>query len=161
MGARCAGCGDCCRLIGIKSRIEDLRHTFFNVLRGNEDVLHPDGTAEATGRVLYERAFILNHWSPVTHDEGMAIDPLVVESSERDGRTLYVCDAYEPETRTCRVHDRNPAVCSGFPWYGGQPNDYALLAFPRCSFWHDVPRDQWPEGIDPLPSPDPVPENCC
>ena len=157
MAASCAGCGACCAVIGVGITIEDVRHTFMDILRG-EDFTTRDGTAQHAGLVLQERAFLLANWSPVTPEEAQAIDPRIAAMGER---SFYVCGQFDAQTRRCNAHERKPSVCSGFPWYGGQPNNYALAAFPRCSYWHDVPRDQWPEGIDPLPSPEPEPENCC
>jgi len=89
-------------------------------------------------------AFVKAHWRPA------AGEPL--------GTHYFACDAYDSDSHLCTAHEERPGVCRGYPWYGREPTAEVAekrLIGTRCSYWHDIPRDQWPEGIEPLPSPPP------
>ena len=106
---------------------------------------HEDGTRKwgekdrATAVRNYEDAtFILQHW----HDLG-------------DGDSL--CDRFDPETRLCMAHDERPPICQDFPYYGENTAQKVIDSLGegdlRCSFWADVPKEQWPKGVRPLKVP--------
>lgn len=47
------------------------------------------------------------------------------------------CDVFDPDTRTCTAYEDRPPICSGFPWYGAEPDRERLLD-PCCTFNADV-----------------------
>lgn len=157
----CAMCGDCCRLIRIPHR---------QIGEGDEATWEPRDTAHmlwlrdgdhADGASAADMDFILANWVERTPVEGRAILPALVAVYEdfygegNDPGTYYTCNQFDGERNLCKVHDAQPRVCSGYPWYESPPGETSGLsrAFLRCSFWVDVPREKWPEGCDPLPSP--------
>lgn len=84
-----------------------------------------------------------------------AINPLI---TEKPGGVFYECDAFDPVARVCTAHDTRPQICSGFPWYTEPPYSQApdwkpqadtLYSWRRCSFWADVPRETWPDDVQP------------
>jgi hypothetical protein len=85
-----------------------------------------DRRLEAIRNYLDAR-WIIDHW----HDLG-------------DGDAL--CDAFDPQTRTCLAYDERPPVCSDYPWYRKSPGNDQIASL-RCSFWADVPKEEWPKGV--------------
>jgi Fe-S-cluster containining protein len=68
-----------------------------------------------------------------------------------DGGTLYRCDYFDPQSRTCTAHDQRPDICRNFPWYGAEPNAWAASqVHPRCSYLLDLPAADRPPGARPL-----------
>jgi Fe-S-cluster containining protein len=59
------------------------------------------------------------------------------EGSPAPVQYLVTCDQFDPETRMCTAHDDRPPICSGYPWYGAEPNPNRALD-PQCSFIADV-----------------------
>jgi Fe-S-cluster containining protein len=121
----CARCGACCERIYYSDTPEEIDHR----AEGGE------GIGEWS---RYDAQFIRYYWRGA--DDG-------------NGNIVYSCDAYDPIARTCMQHENRPQVCRGFPWYGDEPNAKAIRPFKHCSFWADLPRERWPEGVVPLPDP--------
>ena len=129
---QCAKCGDCCRAIPLRLTKAQLRTQLVASKRNQED-----------------REFILKHWHRISRVEAARRIPsfgIYDGTPER----FYECDQFDPGTNLCMAHDTRPPVCRGFPWYSTGPDETSLRAFPRCSFWHDVPREKWPAGVIPL-----------
>jgi hypothetical protein len=103
----------------------------------------------------YTHRFVLRHWHPISREEAGKRNPRFL----LDVRLLYFyeCDQFDGQTNRCRAYDERPEVCRGFPWYSGSPDKKSLLFWRRCSYWHDVPWDDWPVDIEPLPSPEKPP----
>jgi Fe-S-cluster containining protein len=100
--------------------------------------------------------FVLKHWRRISRAKAAALNPLLLKNP---GGYFYACDAYDKERRLCTAHDTRPAICSGFPWYneppysqdaGWTPEAETLRPWTECSFWLDVPQDQWAEGVRPI-----------
>jgi len=49
----------------------------------------------------------------------------------------YRCDVFDPHTRTCTAYADRPPICSGYPWYGAQPDRERVLD-PWCAYQADV-----------------------
>lgn len=126
----CAKCGDCCAVIMLKVTKADI-----------EKCSGPD------------RDFIMQHWTEISRKEANRLAPGLVKLCRGNPHVFYSCDKWDSESRLCTAHDERPPVCQGFPWYDREPNGFALLPYRRCSFWHEVPREQWPDGVQPLESP--------
>jgi len=121
----CARCGDCCEVI----------HTRLNKREWeDEDPSKP---------------FVMEHWHELSFEEAAKRKPAVVRGSE-PGSTFYTCDQFNSETRLCMAQDKKPWICRGFPGYGKAPTVLGLAPYTRCSYWHDIPREQWLDGIEPL-----------
>jgi Fe-S-cluster containining protein len=128
--ASCARCGDCCRNIWTAAGPA--------FLEGET----PEGEAAAANH-----AFMRAHWKlEETREAG----------DGREWETFrYTCDAFDEATSSCTAYDTRPPICSGHPYYDralGELEPSSLLS-KRCSFWADIPRELWPEDVDPLPSP--------
>jgi hypothetical protein len=65
-----------------------------------------------------------------------------------DGHIELDCRFYDREHMACRAYDHRPAMCSGYPWYGREPDTSRLYG--QCSFLLDVPPSERPEGSRPL-----------
>jgi Fe-S-cluster containining protein len=148
--ATCAQCGDCCERFAL-----DTDHGAFSAHpqeppAGYED-RDPDweDVWQEWDKHLADGFFQRVHFHPVMADGQHAHEPT-------SGRGYYTCDAFDPVTRLCTAHNERPDTCRGYPWYDAGTATHELPS--RCSFWHDVPRSQWPPDADPLPSPpnDPV-----
>ena len=121
----CAKCGDCCDPVIV---------TFDPQVYAAEQLARRDPPGGAPEWVRYQYQFFLDHWT----SQSSRVDA--------DGVTVHHvrCDQFDRTTRTCLAHDRQPQVCSGYPWYGREegdenrrPAEKALS--PRCSFNADVP----------------------
>lgn len=120
----CAKCGDCCEAIYIGTT----KTAVTQAQRGSED-----------------EVFIRKHWRRISRRE----------AALRRGVTAthgpyYVCLKFDRTTRLCTAHDERPPACRNYPWYGNEPRIPAIAAYKRCSFWHDIPRSDWPDDVIPL-----------
>lgn len=139
----CAMCGDCCRVIGLRWPKQAFRE------RRDDPAPLTSPNAQA------DHDFILRHWTEVSVERAERLLPGFTAAYQPGATFFYVCDAFDYESNLCTAHDERPPVCSDFPWYNTPPGTRGAInrAFRRCSYWADVPREQWPEGIAPLPSP--------
>lgn len=49
------------------------------------------------------------------------------------------CDVFDPATRRCTAHADRPPICSGYPWYGAEPDPERGRTLDLvCSFQADV-----------------------
>lgn len=134
----CSGCGDCCDPVthdvrqsrafvrGWAGAADPRIDYVWTNLYVKESKWREDRREEAIRNYLDAR-WMVDHWL----DLG-------------DGDAL--CDAFDPETRTCLAYDERPPVCSSYPWYGKPPDNGAIASL-RCSFWADVPKEDWPKGV--------------
>jgi hypothetical protein len=140
---RCAACGSCCRVLSLQGSHDSYRL----LLEQFPERLSPDQRLNA--------AFILAHMHPIGPALALQINPMLAMKDIH--ANFYLCDRYEAVSQRCLAYDERPPVCSGFPKYNRPLTDaqYAsgLSPHPRCSFWADVPKDLWPDYVDPLPSP--------
>jgi Fe-S-cluster containining protein len=134
----CARCGACCEVIPLSATKKQVAQ----VTRGSGE---PENTRSAR--------FILKHWHRISRPTAEAINPRLTRENT-DGRYFFTCDQYDAEHRLCLAQDTKPNTCSLFPFYGGDPASeggiQTLTPFPRCSYWHAIPRDRWPEDTFPL-----------
>jgi Fe-S-cluster containining protein len=65
------------------------------------------------------------------------------------GSIELTCRFYDRDHRACRAYAQRPAMCSGYPWYGREP-DGSKPAYGQCSYLLDVPPPERPEGSRPL-----------
>jgi len=147
--AGCARCGACCDPVAFtRAHYEALVKWSSGELDGIPDPGDDEGWAcwqehgwEDRDGAIYKYApggnirvnadFIAVHWTPAAGGEGCA------------------CDMYDRDSRLCTAHDSRPPVCSGYPWYGHDPDSGVSLPL-QCSYLADLPRDQRPEGARPL-----------
>ena len=135
----CSGCGDCCDPVTYDVRkgreflikwatAGDPRIDFVWKTRWlNGPARWTNERRPEAVRNHLDARWIIDHW----HDLG-------------DGDAL--CDAFDPKTRTCLAYDERPPVCSSYPWYDKPPDNGAIASL-RCSFWADVPKEDWPKGV--------------
>jgi len=128
MGAGCAQCGSCCEAIVVD--------------KPKSNWAYGDPS----------RGFVNKHWHPISRAEVLKRNPNIPEE-ELKGMSTYECDKYNKETHQCMAGWEKPYVCTGFPWYTGQPEAQRIRWWPKCSYWHDLPKQQWLAGTDPLPDP--------
>lgn len=121
-------CGKCCEVIGLTTA------------KSNFPVGDPS------------RNFIKHAWSPITRVEALKRNPNIPPEEAKDLK-FYECSFYEKDTHKCGAGYLKPMICKGFPWYAREPVAEVIRWWPNCSYWHDVPKEQWPGGTDPLPDP--------
>ena len=154
----CAKCGDCCTSIPwTDADIERVAKPFLIDGKLSPDPRDdwPSWVKEGSGGGEWgedELEMALKGWRNARWVLGLIPTP---------DPTRFECSSFDRETRLCTIYDDRPHVCRDYPWYGPSPSDprYDGQIGPedflplRCSFWADVPRDQWPKGVDPLPVP--------
>lgn len=133
----CNGCGDCCERISLSANWNHIVETVewarewrawaWENLRDGED----GGMMQADLDHVHNAEFILANWTPIPEDAALPMP-------------RFQCAAFDTVTRTCTAYARRPPICSGYPWYGGEPLTYSPWLSPRCSFWADVPLDRRP-----------------
>lgn len=74
-------------------------------------------------------SFAREHWT-VTH----------TGEDDVDGSTVYVvrCAKFDPHGRTCTAYGDRPPICSGYPWYGDDPDPDRRGLNLVCVFQADV-----------------------
>jgi hypothetical protein len=90
-------------------------------------------------------AFLLAHWHEIPREAALAISPRL----EQRAGPFFICDQFDYVSRQCLAQETKPYVCREYPWYGDPPRS-GQIDSPRCSYWWDVPRAEWPEGVTPL-----------
>ena len=131
----CARCGMCCEVLPL------------DVNRQKMERMRLNASADA----FRDLEFMLRHFHRISRTEAFKRNPFFRARGTRKG-VYYTCDQYDAQNHLCLAQENKPRTCSEFPWYGGDPAERVshLKPFPRCSYWHDVPREQWPDGVDPL-----------
>lgn len=158
--ANCAKCGACCERIFIGTDYETMMGPTRECQSPPEGYEERDPEHEDIWKKwdeyltiqVRDALFLRVHWHPIL-ENGQQVhrDATNPEKSEKGGKRYgYTCDAFDAESRLCTAQEKKPPICSRYPFYDGL---VSKPDFRECSFWHDVPRNQWPEGIDPLPSP--------
>lgn len=127
----CNKCGDCCDVIRLKQTKQELRERKFR-----------------------DYEFLMKNWKRISKSVANSINPSLVklELVSEKKSFYYSCEKFNSTTRTCEAHEERPSVCRGFPWYNGliEPNQLTLSPYKRCSFWNDVDKSDWLEGVIPL-----------
>jgi Fe-S-cluster containining protein len=124
----CNGCGDCCRVVTLSADKAAMRK-----IR-----LEPSN-----------RRWIDRDLQRLSGTEARRLLPSLPRSSSQP---YYRCRWFNYETSRCDAYDQRPPICTGFPFYGHEPAAKSLGSRPRCSFWADVPREEWPAGFVPVES---------
>lgn len=154
----CAMCGDCCRAIAMKRSMTRIvawarwYRQWDRYLASGGEVRPTQEEHGHNPRTRLDVYFMEKHWHRVGREEAARLLP----GMGYKGAYYFTCDAFDPEANLCTAHEERPPICRDFPWYESRPDlEVTRLnpAFRRCSYWADVPRERWPEGIDPLPSP--------
>ena len=151
--ARCAGCGDCCRMVALQSSADTYRW-----LLDTHD-------AQLTDINRANAHFVVQHMHQI--DIALAAQMNPVKVLQDINMSFYICDRYDAANQRCLAYDARPPMCQGFPRYGLPLTDeqyaFGLAPYPACSFWHDVPTEHWPAYVTPMDSPgDPLqPTNVC
>lgn len=144
----CARCGQCCENITISA--DGLDKWTTGALEGVPDPRTDDGWAwwQESGWTDRDRAW--RWWNP-DGDNRLCADFITAHWKLNDDGRTYSCDAFDQVTRLCMAHDERPPVCSGYPWYGTEPDDVHISALGgQCSYLLDVAPDRRPEGSRPL-----------
>jgi len=150
----CSGCGQCCSLLALQGNHAAYR---FVLAKFPAEAVTPEQRANAS--------FILEHMHEIDINIAYQINGRRVVQDPY--AHFYLCDAYDVNENLCRMYAERPPMCKGFPWYGLDPTDprvaSGLAPYHRCSFWADVPREQWPDWAEPTASPaEPLrPVNVC
>jgi len=141
----CNGCGGCCEILSLQGKPDSYRY-----------VLETPALAERlteTNRANME--FALRHLHPISVALAARINPRKAWQDVHGN--FYLCDRYDVTAKRCMAYDERPPMCTGFPRYGLPLTDEQFAAglapYAQCSFWNDVPRELWPDYVDPLPSP--------
>lgn len=132
----CGLCGDCC---------EDILYHSHAALR----------TAfKRTGSMAPSAPFVLEHWHAVNKDafikSSVPVGKRRRARRELRGKSIYNCDRFDPVSRLCTAHDERPPVCAGFPFYDGGPIRDRIGGRYRCSYWWDIPPEEWPKQAKPI-----------
>lgn len=134
----CNNCGRCCDPVVLPYTQDDIRHlppfgkgSMFIALQDPEN-----------------RRWILEDLIPIRRRDGvdavadyMSAGAKTAYSSNGEAVVLFShffkCKWYNKEERTCEAYDRRPPICSGYPWYGDEPDE--TKAIPKeCSYNADV-----------------------
>ena len=114
MKSKCNCCGECCRVI-------NLQYTKKRLMK----IKNPSVK------------FILEHWYRISREEAHKRQPSKGYLNGWSGSYFYVCDAWDEETRLCKIHESRPEICSGFPFYGKDDpgnGDLAWLTVIGCGY---------------------------
>lgn len=136
----CNGCGDCCDPVA------------YDVRKGKDFLMKWAAASDPRIDAVWEKLWVRspNKWKDDRRPEAIRnyLDARWIVDHWHDlGDGDALCDAFDPETRTCLAYDARPPVCSNFPWYNKPPvSDFVFLS-DRCSFWADLPEETWPEAV--------------
>lgn len=78
---------------------------------------------------------VIDHWEPLEEDP-----------------TRFNCNYFDSKKRLC-THPNRPYICTGFPWYGREPENEVPLSpekSKRCGFWLDTPEENRPKNFLPV-----------
>lgn len=128
----CAKCGDCCEEIWIAYSKAGLEREL--------------ASGELSSKNAESMRFVLKHWTRIPRNR-------LSRNNVAPGGFYYTCDRFDAVERTCTAHEDRPPICQDFPWYGKEPDPVRLTGHRRCSFWHDVPQELWPDNLEPLEAP--------
>lgn len=152
-GLGCAMCGDCCVEVKLRTSPADIQARA-SLPGGVSFAAQGRGyirRAQNAGGVMREAVF-LARWLEFT---GRVIK--ADWGTNDDGSTNYVtrfvyrCLKFDEVNRVCTAHDERPPMCSGYPWYGREPDPGSINRDEtRCSYWLDVDPEERPEGVRPL-----------
>lgn len=137
-------CGDCCENIHVGLSMAGWEREYsirFHRMGWNPRFVGPEADADADAYVR-EAEFITRFWREVGPVPEGELDPAY------GPKWRFMCTMFNVEQRTCMAQENKPLVCSEYPWYGKAPR--AAIRSNRCSYWADVPREEWPEGVIPL-----------
>lgn len=107
-----------------------------------------------------ERRWVLEDLTPMPAKEVAAVWPEIVRKPVAgivDGqvvmtRYLYRCRNLDPDTKQCRIYDRRPGACRGYPWYDDPPHPAKTIP-PQCGYNLDVGREPVPVELTRKPAP--------
>jgi len=120
----CARCGACCDPVALDFSVWQWAVTDART-HASEDFASAEHRAD--------RMFIAASLRPVSAEGGV----------------IYLaCRFYDREHMACRAYEDRPPMCSGYPWYGRDPEPYR--GYGQCSYQLDLPPSQRPEGSRPL-----------
>lgn len=105
---RCNHCGMCCRTICLRYSKKEMKRADYSE----------------------ERAFILKHWKRISRKKALELNPYLrtlIEEYIKGGVTLYwySCE-YLGNDSLCTNYENRLPVCSGYPFYGNEPNNEFL-----------------------------------
>jgi Fe-S-cluster containining protein len=157
----CARCGDCCENIYLSTTLDYLKQWTTEALKNTPDPRDDDAWKtwwqdesrgnpwsdsmrevavkryDPEGRYRRDADFIVANWSATGVDE--------------DGDTRYACAKFDAVHRLCTVHDDQPYICSGYPWYGEKPTPGRILKTgSQCSYLLDIAPVDRPDNARPL-----------
>jgi Fe-S-cluster containining protein len=107
-------CGDCCENIALST--------------DHGTIIKRLAQGYGTGRWRKDAVFILNNMRPTGR-------------STRQGKMVkqvLSCAKFDSVTRKCTAHDDRPELCSGYPWYKGEPITGDTTMGGRCSYLGDA-----------------------
>jgi len=129
----CKSCGMCCQCIIL--------------MYGKNEMLR-----NARQNKSSDAAFMFKFWKEISKKQAMAINPRYVKIADK-GILLYnakgqpvdksvrhhyfTCLKYNARSKTCRVHNYKPRVCSQYPWYGKPPRADFIFFSEDCGYKDD------------------------
>ncbi len=119
----CTQCGDCCR--AVRLRVD------WELAAADLDHYQPSSDIQ----------FVRDHFTEITpEDAERRLPGIVTLTGEEEGRQehehFYTCDQFNETTNLCMAHDSRPEFCRGFPFYGRDEVEEAMLRlYPRCGYW--------------------------
>jgi|SRR3972149_6522737 len=109
---KCRKCGMCCKAIPLRFGLTHL----------------------AQRKNCADAKFIIKHWLSISHVQALYYNKELVSGG---GIYFYTCLLLDKRNR-CKVHNRKPKICSGYPWYGEkEKRDVAkLIRKEGCGYGH-------------------------
>lgn len=118
----CHTCGKCCEAIHISISPEE-------IAKGAENQREWSSS---------DFVFIADNWTPITREEADSINPHFAEMEKRGAdyghMHFYTCKNHDKETKLCKIYDKRPHVCSGYPWYGAEPRAEEAFYTMDCGY---------------------------
>lgn len=97
--------------------------------------------------------FIKENWVPISAKEVFKIRPEAEFKAifKRIGQTYWwKCKNVDPQTNKCKMHDKRPDVCKGFPYYGdGKLGKNFIPYSMQCGYLEDLEYlEEWKTKIE-------------
>jgi Fe-S-cluster containining protein len=131
---KCNMCGTCCKAIYLPYSHQEL----LDCKPVKDYVANPWDFEKRIGD--HDHVFVHLYWEPITLKEALAINPHIATwkyGTEKEDN-WYRCTRLDTKTNRCTVHDNQPSVCSGYPWYGRAPRPHESYYSPDCGYQVDV-----------------------
>lgn len=125
MMGKCTMCGKCCEAITLNASKHEVRKARKSQTGANRDTC--ELIIKSWKRISQKQAYRINPYMKI-------VDARLKVKDWKHAPFYYSCQNYDKETRMCKIHDHRPPICSGYPWYGGNPSVTEELYSEDCGY---------------------------